>query len=150
MFTTPLMLFTTTVYYDYQSKSEKEKEDMSVQVFIQENWKELLTIGAFNFIMLFYGYLYEINVIDLVTSTVLGFAGFAGSFYVMYDKFASKSTKNLPLYLFMLIVWSLYGIVAVLPYNIKNTCYNILDLFSKNFFGLFLTASQLLVLFMHE
>jgi len=26
-----------------------------------------------------------------------------------------------------------------LPYNIKNTCYNILDLFSKNFFGLFLT-----------
>ena len=138
MFTTPLMLFTTTVYYDYQSKSEKEKENMSVQVFIQENWKELLTIGAFNFIMLFYGYLYEINVIDLVTSTVLGFAGFAGSFYVMYDKFASKSTKNLPLYLFMLIVWSLYGIAAMFTPAWKNISYNILDVIAKNFYGVFL------------
>jgi bacteriorhodopsin len=33
----------------------------------------------------------------------------------------------------------LYGIVAVLPYKIKNMCYNILDLFSKNFFGIFLS-----------
>ena len=138
MFTTPLMLFTTTVYYDYQSKSEKEKEDMSVQAFIQENWKELLTIGAFNFIMLLYGYLYEINVIDLVTSTVLGFAGFAGSFYVMYDKFASKSTKNLPLYLFMLIIWSLYGIAAMFTPAWKNISYNILDVIAKNFYGVFL------------
>lgn len=138
MFTTPLMLFTTTVYYDYQSKSEKEKEVMSVQAFIQENWKELLTIGAFNFIMLLYGYLYEINVIDLVTSTILGFAGFAGSFYVMYDKFASKSTKNLPLYLFMLIVWSLYGIAAMFTPAWKNISYNILDVIAKNFYGVFL------------
>ena len=138
MFTTPLMLFTTTVYYDYQSKSEKEKEEMSVQAFIQENWKELLTIGAFNFIMLLYGYLYEINVIDLVTSTILGFAGFAGSFYVMYDKFASKSTKNLPLYLFMLIVWSLYGIAAMFTPAWKNISYNILDVIAKNFYGVFL------------
>lgn len=138
MFTTPLMLFTTTVYYDYQSKSEKEKADMSIQAFMQENWKELLTIGAFNFIMLLYGYLYEINVVDIVTSTVLGFAGFVGSFYVIYDKFASKSTKNLPLYLFMLIVWSLYGIAAMFTPAWKNISYNILDIIAKNFYGVFL------------
>jgi hypothetical protein len=132
------MLFTTTVYYDYQSKSEKEQEDMSVQTFIQENWKELLIIGAFNFMMLLYGYLYERSVIDLVTSTILGFAGFAGSFYVMYDKFASKSPKNLPLYLFMLIVWSLYGVAAMFTPAWKNISYNILDVIAKNFYGVFL------------
>ena len=138
IFTTPLMLFTTTVYYDYQAKSEEEKEEMNVQTFIQENWKDLLIIGIFNFMMLFYGYLYERNVIDLITSTVLGFIGFAGSFYIMYDKFASKSDKNLPLYLFMLIVWSLYGIAAMFTPAWKNISYNILDLIAKNFYGVFL------------
>jgi bacteriorhodopsin len=33
----------------------------------------------------------------------------------------------------------MYGIVAVLPYTLKNTIYNVLDLFAKNFFGLFLS-----------
>jgi hypothetical protein len=32
----------------------------------------------------------------------------------------------------------LYGVAAVLPYGSKNAMYNVLDLFSKNFFGLFL------------
>ena len=138
MFTTPLMLFTTTVYYDYQSKTDEEKEKMSVYQFLQENWKSLFIIGVFNFIMLFYGYLYERNVIDLITSTVLGFAGFAGSFYVIYDKFASKTPKNLPLYLFMLIVWSLYGVAAMFTPAWKNISYNILDIIAKNFYGVFL------------
>jgi bacteriorhodopsin len=31
-----------------------------------------------------------------------------------------------------------YGIAALLPYNVKNAMYNILDLFAKNFFGIFL------------
>jgi hypothetical protein len=138
MFTTPLMLFTTTVYYDYQSKTDSEKEKMSVQKFVEDNWKSLAIIGAFNFMMLFYGYLYERNVIDLMTSTVLGFAGFAGSFYVMYDKFASKSPKNLPLYLFMFIVWYLYGVAATFTPAWKNVSYNILDIIAKNFYGVFL------------
>lgn len=138
MFTTPLMLFTTVVYYDYQSKSEEEKENMSIQTFIQENWKNLLLIAAFNFMMLFYGYLYERNTIDLMTSTVLGFAGFAGSFYIMYDKFASKTTKNLPLYLFMLVVWAMYGVAATFSSAWKNISYNILDVIAKNFYGIFL------------
>jgi bacteriorhodopsin len=32
-----------------------------------------------------------------------------------------------------------YGIVAILPYYLKNALYNILDLFAKNFFGIFLS-----------
>jgi hypothetical protein len=138
LFTTPLMLFTTTVYYDYQSKSDAEKEKMSVQKFLEDNWKSLSIIGIFNLMMLFYGYLYERNIIDLFTSTVLGFAGFAGSFYVIYDKFASKSPKNLSLYLFMLIVWSLYGVAATFTPAWKNVSYNILDIIAKNFYGVFL------------
>jgi bacteriorhodopsin len=36
-------------------------------------------------------------------------------------------------------VWAIYGVAAVLPYHIKNTMYNILDIFAKNFFGIFLS-----------
>jgi bacteriorhodopsin len=43
------------------------------------------------------------------------------------------------IYTYFLVFWSLYGVVAVLPYTLKNTIYNVLDLFSKNFFGLFLS-----------
>jgi hypothetical protein len=35
-------------------------------------------------------------------------------------------------------VWSLYGVAAIMPYYWKNIGYNILDIFSKNFFGLYL------------
>jgi hypothetical protein len=40
--------------------------------------------------------------------------------------------------------WSLYGVFSTMSYTTKNTGYNILDIFSKNFFGLFL-ASQIRV-----
>jgi len=43
------------------------------------------------------------------------------------------------IYLYFFFFWSLYGVAALLPYYIKNTFYNILDLFAKNFFGLFLS-----------
>jgi bacteriorhodopsin len=35
--------------------------------------------------------------------------------------------------------WALYGLFALLNYTAKNVSYNILDLFAKNFFGVFLS-----------
>ena len=45
-----------------------------------------------------------------------------------------------PLSFFLALAsWGLYGFVAFLPYYLKNSFYNILDLFAKNFFGIFLS-----------
>jgi hypothetical protein len=134
--TTPLMLFSTMVYYDYKNNPE---EDITVESFFREHWKEVLTVFGFNLLMLAFGYAYERNVIDLVTSQVLGFAGFAGSFYVMWDHFASKSPENFWLYLFMVTVWGLYGVAAMFNSVWKNIGYNILDVVAKNFYGVFLS-----------
>ena len=38
----------------------------------------------------------------------------------------------------MASIWSIYGIAALFNFKIKNAFYNILDIFSKNFYGLFL------------
>lgn len=138
MFTTPLMLFTTIVYYDYQAKSDDEKKNMTITQFIKENWREMLKIGISNFAMLLFGYLYEVGSVSLLTSNVLGFIGFFSSFYIMYDSFASKSSLNLPLYGFMISVWSLYGVAATFSPALKNISYNILDVIAKNFYGVYL------------
>jgi len=134
--TTPLMLLSTMIYYEYQNKPE---EVVTLKSFWEEHWKDVLIVFAFNLIMLLFGYLYERNAIGLLASQAVGFAGYAGTFYVMWDKFASKTASNLPLYLFMTIVWGLYGIAAFFSPAVKNTAYNLLDVVSKNFYGLFLS-----------
>jgi hypothetical protein len=135
--TTPLMLFTTMVYFEYQNLLKEEKK-LTLADFWDAHWKEVLLVAAFNLCMLFFGYLQEIGVLGLVASTTLGFAGLVGSFYVIYDGFASKTEDNLPLFWFMSSVWSLYGVAAWFPIAQKNAAYNILDIFSKNFYGVFL------------
>ena len=134
--TTPLMLFSTMIYYEYQNKPEDE---VTLESFLREHWFDVLVVAGFNAIMLLFGYLYELNVIDLWTSQTLGFAGFVGSFYVMWDKFASKSPKNLWLYAFMITVWGLYGVAAMFNSVWKNVSYNLLDVVAKNFYGVFLS-----------
>jgi hypothetical protein len=134
--TTPLMLFSTMIYYEYKNKPD---EVVTLESFWEEHWEDVLIVFGFNAIMLLFGYLYERNVIDLMTSQAVGFAGLAGSFYVMWDRFASKSPENYPLFWFMASVWSLYGVAAFASPVLKNASYNILDVVSKNFYGLFLS-----------
>jgi len=134
--TTPLMLFSTMVYYEYKNKPE---EEVTVESFLREHWKEVLIVFGFNLLMLVFGYAHERNVLDLATSQVLGFAGFAGSFYVMWDRFASKSPDNFWLYAFMIVVWGLYGVAAMFNSVWKNIGYNIFDVIAKNFYGVFLS-----------
>jgi hypothetical protein len=134
--TTPLMLFSTMIYYEYRNNPE---EEITLQSFLEKHWHTVLTVFAFNMLMLGFGYAYERKLIDIVTSTVLGFAGFAGSFYVIWDSFASKSPENFPLFAFMFGVWFLYGIAALFNSVWKNVSYNLLDVVAKNFYGIFLS-----------
>jgi bacteriorhodopsin len=134
--TTPLMLFSTMVYYEYKNKTE---EEVTIQSFLEEHWKDVLIVFGFNMLMLLFGYLHERNVLGLLSSQLLGFVGFAGSFYVIWDKFASKNPDNYWLYGFMFVVWALYGVAAMFNSVIKNVSYNILDVFAKNFYGIFLS-----------
>jgi hypothetical protein len=134
--TTPLMLFSTMIYYEYKNKPD---EEVTLESFLEEHWQDVLVVFGFNMVMLVFGYLYEIKRLDLITSQVLGFIGFAGSFWVVWDKFASKNPENYWLYGFMFVVWALYGVAAMFNSVWKNVSYNILDVFAKNFYGLFLS-----------
>jgi hypothetical protein len=110
--------------------------------FFQLLYKESNTISvvlALNWLMLLFGYLGETKVIPILYGVFLGFIPFIIYYYIIYKNYANLTRDGYKLYFYFLFFWSLYGIAATFSYKLKNTCYNILDLFAKNFFGIFLT-----------
>jgi bacteriorhodopsin len=137
--TTPTMLLTTIIYFTYEEYLEKNKsESVNFWRFLEKNKHNIITIVICNFLMLLFGYLGEINAIDMLSSLLLGFWFFGMTFYTIYINYAVHSKISKQLFNFILIIWSMYGIASILnPYN-KNNMFNILDIFAKNFFGLYL------------
>jgi bacteriorhodopsin len=128
--TTPVMLI-NLIFYMIFLRSNNDLDFF--QVFNREFYT-IITILILNWTMLLFGYLGEIGAIPIMLGVGLGFIPFLLYYYIIYKNYGSNE-----LFFYFFIVWSLYGVVAILPYKTKNMCYNILDLFSKNFFGLFLT-----------
>jgi bacteriorhodopsin len=148
--TTPTMLMTLIAYIVYLNSGNGEGNDsLSFGQILRENAAPIALILGLNWLMLLFGYLGEVGVIPILTGVALGFVPFIAYFYIIYERFVANDANNgnngnndttsLKIYAYFLVFWSLYGIVAVLPYTLKNTIYNVLDLFAKNFFGLFLS-----------
>ena len=139
-FTTPTMLITLIFYLIFLKYKDTDiSYKLNFFELFNQEFSTLIIIFLLNGLMLLFGYLGEINVIPVLLGVLLGFIPFFIYYYIIYTKYATLSNDGLNIFYYFLIVWSLYGIVAVLPYKIKNMCYNILDLFSKNFFGIFLS-----------
>jgi hypothetical protein len=139
--TTPTMLITLVIYLIYLKYKEKglDTSKLNLLNLIFENSNTLSYILYLNWLMLIFGYLGEQKIINTITGVILGFIPFLIYYYMIYINYASKSENGWKLFLYFFFFWSLYGFVAILPYYIKNAFYNILDLFAKNFFGLFLS-----------
>jgi hypothetical protein len=137
-FTTPVMLFTTASYYGYlESKEKNKKEPFSVVQFLKDNLTPITIMVVLNAAMLAFGYLQEIGLLSILWSSLFGYVSLMGSFRVLYE-FVAKVPNQQGLFWFMFFVWSLYGVAAMLNPIGKNISYNILDIFAKNFYGLFL------------
>jgi len=137
--TTPTMLITFSTFLVYLNLKSRGTELIpSFTTIIGENFKTYFSIVILNTLMLVFGYLGELKIISVFQSVFWGFIPFFIMFYMIYDKFAKYTELGTSMFWYFVIVWGLYGVAACLSYKIKNTSYNILDLFAKNFFGLFL------------
>ena len=145
--TTPTML-TTLIFYLIYLRYKNDKLDTTNLEFyslVNDNSSALSKILLLNWSMLFFGYLGEMKILSTLSGVLLGFVPFLMYYYAIYEKYAVKSgEQGVKLFWYFFFFWSLYGVVALLPYNLKNSLYNILDLFAKNFFGLFLSYIILL------
>jgi hypothetical protein len=139
--TTPTMLITLIVYLIYLGYKEKGMDTTKLNLFnvLLENSNKLSYILYLNWLMLIFGYLGEQKIINTITGVILGFIPFLMYYYMIYVNYATQSKTGWKLFFYFLFFWSLYGVAALFPYYIKNSFYNILDLFAKNFFGIFLT-----------
>jgi bacteriorhodopsin len=133
MITTPTMLVNLIMYLRFLSSTEPLD---FFTVFFEERYM-ILTILVLNWLMLFLGYLGETTLTPLYVG--LGFIPFIFYYYLIYTNYGVLSETGLMIFYYFLFFWGLYGVVAMFSYKLKNMCYNILDLFSKNFFGLFVT-----------
>jgi bacteriorhodopsin len=133
--TTPLMLITLSCFLNHDGNSSYRLSD-----FLYNHTSSIVKIVVLNATMLLFGLIGEIGYLNPYISTSLGFIPFALNFKHIKDTFlpSSEDTIKNALFYWFVFFWSLYGVFAVMSYTIKNTGYNILDIFSKNFFGLFL------------
>jgi hypothetical protein len=139
--TTPTMLVELIIYLIYLKDKESgvDVTKLNLLNLLIENSSTISYVIFLNWLMLIFGYLGEVKILDTLTGVLLGFVPFLIYYFIIYVKYAIQSKSGWKLFWYFFIFWSLYGVVALLPYYIKNALYNILDLFAKNFFGLFLS-----------
>jgi hypothetical protein len=138
--TTPTMLVNLIFYLIFLQRLDNDTTStLNFFDLFNQEFYTIVTVLLLNWVMLLFGYLGEISVIPALVGVLLGFIPFLIYYYLIYKKYALLSEDGFKIFLYFFIFWCLYGIVATLPYKLKNTCYNMLDLFSKNIFGIFLT-----------
>ena len=133
--TTPLMLFVILMAFSYNIKNTSKV-----------NFKHLVLVLLLNYAMLLCGYIGETNVDLNIIMNICGFVFFILLYAFLYFKYIKPhfgkrgSETNIALYLAYVIAWSLYGVFYYMDEYTKNIGYNILDLFSKCFVGIFFWA----------
>jgi hypothetical protein len=140
--TTPTMLITLIIYLIYLNKKvENKTNELDFFTLFKDNSNVIIPVIMLNWLMLLFGYLGEIRTIPVLLGVFLGFIPFLIYYYLIYVNYVTQYQyeNGYLLFWYFFFFWSLYGFAAVLPYYVKNSIYNILDLFAKNFFGIFLS-----------
>jgi bacteriorhodopsin len=124
--TTPFMLLSLCLALGY-----KNHKKTNLWVF--------LSIVFFNYGMLVLGYLGERKLLQKDIAMITSFISFIIMFSIIYWVFIKgySNTVNLVIFFSYVILWSIYGFVYKTDEETKNTVYNVLDLCSKCFTGLF-------------
>lgn len=167
-FSTPTMLITFVVYLLYlKEKQDEEMENDKIETtvinkkvkrirntgkkssnslwdYMKKNKLILSIILFLNAAMLIFGYLGEIGTISNTAAVIVGFIPFIVYFYMIYEHYAKYTDYGLKLFGVFALIWSLYGFAALAPYYTKNISYNVLDIFSKNFFEIFIGIKLLI------
>jgi hypothetical protein len=141
--TTPTMLISFTIYLYYLKTREETPTTVitkGITDILYDNSDLYLPIMVLNTFMLAFGYLAEIGKISHRFGAVLGFVPFLAYFYIIYETYAKYTDFGRQIFWVFAGIWALYGVASVMTYANKNVMYNILDLFAKNFFGIFIAG----------
>ena len=125
------------IFFNDQTINSHDKE-YNFNTLILDNTSKLLPILLFNNLMLIVGLMGEKKKISKLYSTSIGFLFFILGFYYLYEYFAKFTSIGIKVFYTLVLIWSLYGVAHTLSEKWKNVSYNLLDLVSKNIFGVVL------------
>ena len=128
--TTPIMLLVLVLALLYNNKAGAMK------------FSSYLIILFLNYGMLGMGYIGELGLLSKTNSNIAGFGFFAAMYGFIYYKYLYKKYNfdNSILFWAFVILWAFYGVVYMMDEVTKNVAYNVLDLLSKCFVGIFFWA----------
>jgi bacteriorhodopsin len=135
MITTPIMLFTLMVFLSGCQSLQEYWENHAVSTIV---------VILLDWMMLFFGFQNErTRECNPCCSDWIhhGFYPFFLMFGIIYNTFEKNILQSRRLQFFFgwfFFLWTLYGIAAFYPFAMRNTIYNILDIFSKNITGILL------------
>ena len=132
---TPLMLVSTMGFLLYLRDPTLGLMD----VFASERLGFALGVLLFNWLMLAFGFAHERGMIQGGGALVAGTLCFIPSFgLLLFGYVRGTGMLGAILFFVLYIVWGLYGIAATQDDVTKNVSYNLLDLVSKNAYGVLL------------
>lgn len=137
-FTTPIMMITLMAYLSGEDKFE---------TFLKKYKGSIAFVVMMDILMLLFGLRHELMA-DIQTTKCerqkwiyVGFFPFIIMFgyilHLFYEQISVSKEKTF-IFAWFVGIWALYGIAAFQSYAIRNSSYNVLDIFSKNITGLFL------------
>lgn len=132
---TPLMLLSTMGFLLYLRDPALTLGD----VFAAERVGFAVGVLLFNWLMLAFGFLHERGIVPGGGALVAGTLCFVPSFgLLLFGYVRGSGTLGVVLFVGLYVVWGMYGIAATQDEVSKNVAYNLLDLLSKNAYGLLL------------
>ena len=135
---TPIMLVSTMVFIEYINVPT-----LTLDRFAATYRNDVIFVVIMNALMLSFGLSQERRWIPKYPALLLGWIPFLLVFASMYARLAYKSVGTICLLTFVFITWALYGVAAFFSYVPKNVAYNLLDIVSKNFYGVVVSIYML-------
>lgn len=141
-FSTPIMLVSAIGFMYYEemriSSSSNSETVLTLSTLLNDKFTtSILSAVLLNAVMLIIGLMIELGRIPpiyFITATI----AFIGYYIIILIDVGTVSTSTILLWFYMFIVWGCYGIAATQPFGRKNISYNLLDILSKNVYGVFL------------
>ena len=133
--TTPTMLVSVMMYLAFLAD-----KTVTVESFASTRAGPIVSVIFLDVLMLVCGLLAELQRIPCVSAVAWGFVPFVGMHGIMYTALP-LTPLGVAILTFQFVVWGVYGVAALFEYDTKNIMYNLLDLVSKNFYGLIVTIT---------
>lgn len=137
--TTSILLLSLSYVFLYRLYKEKDKTKQLTNEYIFTEYRPVLqSLFLSNFFMLLFGFLGEMKKIPYWIGYILGMICFIITFTTLSNNFVKENKANDDLFTIFMLIWLFYGFAYLMPYKSKNMFYNLLDLVSKNMFGLYI------------